>query len=71
MDIPKVVNNLRKTPELHQVFKAKLYIFSVYTGFKLTYRDSGNSIHFSIFTMQVFPPSQKITIPKYNAVSYS
>ena len=25
MDISKVVNNLRITPELHQVFKAKLY----------------------------------------------
>ena len=39
--------------------------------FELTYRDSGNTIHFSIFTMQFFPSSQKITITKYNAVSYS
>ena len=37
----------------------------------LTYHDSGNTIHFSIFTMQIFPPSQKIMIRKYNAVSYS
>ena len=34
-------------------------------------RDLGNMTHFSIFTMQISPPSQKITIPKYNAVSYS
>ena len=33
-------------------------------------RDLGNMTHFSIFTMQISPPSQKITIPKYNAVSY-
>ena len=39
-------------------------------GFELTYRDSGNTIHFLIFTMQISPPSQKIAIPKYNAVSY-
>ena len=39
-------------------------------GFELTYRDSGNTINFLIFTMQISPPSQKITIPKYNAVSY-
>ena len=30
----------------------------------------GNMIHFSIFMMQIFPSSQKITIPKYNTVSY-
>ena len=42
-----------------------------YSGFELTYRDSGSTNHFLIFTMQIFPPSQKITIPKYNAVSYS
>ena len=28
-------------------------------------------IHLLIFTMQIFPPTWKITIPKYNAVSYS
>ena len=39
-------------------------------GFELTYRDSGNTIHVSIFTMQIFPLSQKTTIAKYNAVSY-
>ena len=37
----------------------------------LIYHDLGNMIHFSIFTMQIFPPGQKIMIPKYNAVSYS
>ena len=42
-----------------------------FAKFKLTYRDLGNTTHFSISTMQIFPPSQKITIPKYNAVSYS
>ena len=41
------------------------------TGFELMHHDSGNTIHFSIFTMQIFPPSKKITIPKYNGVSYS
>ena len=41
------------------------------TGYKLTYRDLGNMTYFSIFTMQIFPPSQKNMIPKYNAVSYS
>ena len=40
-------------------------------GFELAYRDSGNMIHFPIFTMQIFPPSQKITILKYDTVSYS
>ena len=34
-------------------------------------RYSGNVTHFSISMMQIFPPSQKIAIPKYNAVSYS
>ena len=48
-----------------------LYLFGIDAGFKLTYCDSGNMIHFSIFTMQVFPLSQKITIPEYNAVSQS
>ena len=38
-------------------------------GFELTSHDSGNTIHFSIFKMQVFPPSQKITISKHNTVS--
>ena len=42
-----------------------------FTGFELMYHDSGNLIHFSIFRMQIFPLSQKILIPKYNAVSYS
>ena len=41
------------------------------TGFELTYRDSGNMNHLSIFTMQIFSPSQNIMIPKYNKVSYS
>ena len=36
------------------------------TGFKLTYGDSENSIHFLFFTMQFFPPSLKIVIPKHN-----
>ena len=34
--------------------------FQCPTGFKLTYLDSGNTIHFSIFTMQIFPPTQKL-----------
>ena len=39
------------------------------TGFELTYRDSGNTIHFSFFTIQFFPPTQKITMPKKVFVS--
>ena len=54
--------------------KIKIKDFQKYSeqaGFELTYRDSGNTFCFSIFTTQIFPPSQKITITKYNAVSYS
>ena len=40
-------------------------------GFELMHRDLGNTIHFSIITIQIFPPGQNITIPKYNKVSYS
>ena len=36
------------------------------SGFELTYCNSGNTIHFSFFSMQFFPPSLKIAIPKYN-----
>ena len=39
--------------------------------FELMYYDSENTIQFLFFTMQMFPPCQKITILKYNAVSYS
>ena len=35
------------------------------------YHDSGNAIHFSIFTIQIFLSCQRIMIPKYNTVSYS
>ena len=31
----------------------------------------GNMTHFSFFMMQISPPSQRIIIPKYDAVSYS
>ena len=41
------------------------------TVFELTYRDSGNMIHFSVFMMKIFPPCPKVTIPKYNAFSFS
>ena len=34
-------------------------------------RDLGNTIHFSIFTMQIFQCSQKIMIPEYDTVSQS
>ena len=33
-----------------------------FTGFELMYHVSGNRIHFSIFKIQIFPPSQKITV---------
>ena len=29
------------------------------SGFELAYRDSGNTIHFSVFTIQISTPSQK------------
>ena len=63
--------------------KLKVYIFNrptlsrftmmefITTGLELMYRDSENMIHFSIFTTQIFPSSQKIMILKYNAISYS
>ena len=34
------------------------------SGYELKHRDSGNTIQFSFFTMQFFPPTQKITKPK-------
>ena len=37
-------------------------IIMYYKGFELKYNDSENTIHFSIFMMQIFPPSQYITI---------
>ena len=39
--------------------------------FELTYCDLGNTIHFPIFKVQIFPFSQKIMILKYNKDSYS
>ena len=40
-------------------------IKELYTSrFELMYRDSGNIMHFSFFTIQFFPPTQKISIPK-------
>ena len=45
--------------------------YSEQAGFALTYRDSRNTILFLIFTLQIFPPNKKITIPKCNAVFYS
>ena len=38
----------------------------VWKGYELTYCDSGNLIHFLFFTMQLFPSTQKIMIPKYD-----
>ena len=39
---------------------------NIKSGFKLTYRDSGNMIHFSFFMSQFLSPGQKITISKHN-----
>ena len=39
---------------------------NIKSGFKLTYRDSGNTIHFSFFMSQFLSPGQKITISKHN-----
>ena len=35
-------------------------------GFELMHRELGNTIHFSVITIQVFPPSQNITILRTN-----
>ena len=43
---------------------------AMYSGIKLTYRDLGGTILFSIFTMRIISPSQKTAIPNYNKVSY-
>ena len=34
--------------------------------FELTYRDLGNTMQFSFFTAQFFPPTQRMAIPKNN-----
>ena len=48
-----------------KVLQLQLHCFQIFqAGFELTYRDSQNTIHFSFFTIQFFPPSLKITIPK-------
>ena len=52
-------SNIQWKISLHVALISNCHI----TSFVLTYRDSGNTIHFSIFTMQIFPTSQKITIP--------
>ena len=39
-----------------------------YSGYELTYCDSGNKIHFSFLMMQFFTPTQKIIVPKYNLI---
>ena len=36
-----------------------------FTGYKLTYHDSGKTIQFLFLTMQFFPSTQKIMIPSY------
>ena len=41
-----------------------------FTGFELMYGDSGNTMHCSFFTIQFFPPTQKITMPRKVSVSY-
>ena len=38
-------------------------------GFEVMYHHSGNTMHFSFFTIRFFPPTQKITIPKKVSVS--
>ena len=49
-----------------QLFMQRFEWGGICTGFELTYRDSGNAIHFSFFTTQFFPLRLKITIPKDN-----
>ena len=48
----------------------KKIIVKPISGLELRYRDSLNTI-LIVFSVQVFPPSQKITIPKYEIVSLS
>ena len=61
--------------EIQFCISFKQYLLIVYfwhrCRVRINIRDSGNTIHFSIFTMQIFPLSQKTTIPEYNAVSQS
>ena len=37
---------------------------SLIAGFELMYHDSGNTMHFSFFKRQFYPPTQEIKIPK-------
>ena len=62
--------------ELHPAYITKMVIHDLpsflssaitnirfrFTGFELMYHVSGNRIHFSIFKIQIFPPTQKITV---------
>ena len=41
--------------------------FSQISVNELTYRDLENTIQFSFLAIQFFPPTQKITIPKYHS----
>ena len=67
--VPYKTTFLKK--HLRLKLEMKMLEEDIVSGFQLTYCDLGNTIHFSIFMMQIFPPSQKITIPEYNAVSNS
>ena len=45
-------------------FEVRNFLLSL-TGYELTYCDLGNARPFSFFTMQFFPATQKIAVPKY------
>ena len=45
-------------------FEVRNFLLSL-TGYELTYCDLGNARPFSFFTMQFFPATQKIAVPRY------
>ena len=54
---------------LKQYYLVRELSFASRAGFKITYCDLGNTMHFPLFTIQFFPLTQIITIPKKVSVS--
>lgn len=50
----------------HITYAFQSELLSCLKRLRITYCDSGNLIHFLFFTMQLFPSTQKIMIPKYD-----
>ena len=66
MHVPNVSDVLlKKIIEIYQKFYRKNILSqSIYQGYRLTYCDSENTIHFSFFKLS--PPNQKIMIQRYD-----